>query len=296
MLVVPCNNLLAINASTIPSPLPSSSSMEICRSSFLFVTTSYHLKLRKNGVITCRSKKSALVEGPSCVFVGPIETASVDRLEALYQQARDSYYSGKPLIVDDMFDKVELKLRRYGSKYVVKYPRCSLMRQSTYADAEEDPSQLFALASIWLVFLAFGSLACLVPTIHTLGVMYNEDPFGSTLVLHSPQSVLEFPAALNRVLLVGLGSLVGFPISSAAVKALQGLWKNDLVALKGCCPNCGEEVFAFVRAAKPKEPPHRTDCHVCDSSLEFRTKVEESASKPRSRWVYGRIYLLKQNS
>jgi hypothetical protein len=26
------------------------------------------------------------------------------------------------------------------------------------------------------------------------------------------------------------------------VKVLQGLWKNDLVALKGACPNCGEEV------------------------------------------------------
>jgi hypothetical protein len=35
-----------------------------------------------------------------------------------------------------MFDRVELKLRWYGSKSVVKYPRCSLLRQSTYADAE----------------------------------------------------------------------------------------------------------------------------------------------------------------
>jgi hypothetical protein len=79
-------------------------------------------------------------------------------------QARDSYYSGQPLIVDDMFDKVEvnstslypslhtpatvqfpnelcflpcqLKLRVYGSPSVVKYPRCSLKRQSAYADAE----------------------------------------------------------------------------------------------------------------------------------------------------------------
>lgn len=30
----------------------------------------------------------------------------------------------------------QLKLRWYGSKCVVKYPRCSLRRQSTYADAE----------------------------------------------------------------------------------------------------------------------------------------------------------------
>ncbi|PVH61668.1 hypothetical protein PAHAL_3G090800 [Panicum hallii] len=79
---------------------------------------------------------AAAAEGPSCLYVGPIETASQEKLEALYHQARDSYYSGQPLIVDDMFDKVELKLRLYGSKSVVKYPRCSLIRQSTYADAE----------------------------------------------------------------------------------------------------------------------------------------------------------------
>lgn len=30
----------------------------------------------------------------------------------------------------------QLKLRWYGSKYVMKYPRCSLRRQSTYADAQ----------------------------------------------------------------------------------------------------------------------------------------------------------------
>lgn len=80
---------------------------------------------------TCKNE-----EGPSCVFVGPLETASKETLEALYRQARDAYYSGKPLIVDDMFDRVELKLRWYGSKSVIKYPRCSIRRQSTYADAE----------------------------------------------------------------------------------------------------------------------------------------------------------------
>lgn len=26
------------------------------------------------------------------------------------------------------------------------------------------------------------------------------------------------------------------------VKVLLGLWRNDLVSLKGACPNCGEEV------------------------------------------------------
>ncbi|CAL5195156.1 unnamed protein product [Lathyrus oleraceus] len=42
--------------------------------------------------------------------------------QLLIPQARDAYYKGEPLIVDDMFDRVELKLKWYGSKSVVKYP------------------------------------------------------------------------------------------------------------------------------------------------------------------------------
>lgn len=114
-------------------------------------------------------------------------------------QARDSYYSGRPLIVDDMFDKVEvnhssffsnnsplhakvevnrfsyllsshescmhllqLKLRLYGSKSVVKYPRCSLIRQSTYADAEVTISQhQIARLLYWLaVFIILSTFGC----------------------------------------------------------------------------------------------------------------------------------------
>lgn len=117
------------------------------------------------------ARVAAAAQGPSCLYVGPIETASQEKLEALYHQvlasaspppspcqkeasfyiffgtlchnnlhallhfacscfkstscqplacfsimccvccvqARDSYYSGQPLIIDDMFDKVEVK-------------------------------------------------------------------------------------------------------------------------------------------------------------------------------------------
>ncbi|KAK9998639.1 hypothetical protein SO802_018242 [Lithocarpus litseifolius] len=183
----------------------------------------------------------ANTEAPSCIFVGPIESASKETLEALYRQAQDAYYSGKPLIVDDMFDRVELKLRWYGSKSVVKYPRCSLRRHSTYADAEEDISQVFALASIWVLFLAFGSSACLVPIIYTVGKA-NQYAFSSGFYYGIQASTLEFLSVVNGILFMALGSVIGYPIALASVKVLQGLWRNDLVALKGACPNCGEEV------------------------------------------------------
>ncbi|KAL5709573.1 hypothetical protein ACHQM5_020248 [Ranunculus cassubicifolius] len=192
-----------------------------------------------------------------------------------------------------MFDQVELKLRWYGSKSVIKYPRCSLRRQSTYADAQEDPSQVLLLASVWTLLLTFGSLVFLVPAFSMVALSYQE-AFNSRLTTDGAVVALESLEMVNRSLFVALGSVIGIPIASAAVGALKGLLKNDLVALKGPCPNCGEEVFAFVKADKCVQTPHSADCHVCESSLEFRPRVEQSIANPRTQWVYGRIYLLRQ--
>lgn len=231
-------------------------------------------------------------EGPSCLYVGPIETASQERLEALYRQARDSYYSGQPLIVDDMFDKVELKLRVYGSPSVVKYPRCSLKRQSAYADAEEDNSLIMALSSIWMLLLLFGTSAFLVPSFYTLSRAFG-DAFGTRFLLYGAKS-LDGVTRVNDMVLIGLGYLIGYPVASASVGALQGLLTNNVVALKGSCPNCGEQVFAFVKTDKSIKAPHKAECHVCECPLEYRTKIERSLSGPRRSWVYGRVYMAKQ--
>ncbi|KAM7256652.1 hypothetical protein ACFE04_012393 [Oxalis oulophora] len=234
-----------------------------------------------------------VVEGPSCIYVGPVETASKETLEALYRQARDSYYSGTPLIVDDMFDRVELKLRSYGSKSVVKYPRCSIRRQSAYADAEEDTPQVITLACIWTLILGFGCSVCLMPVIYTIGRAY-QDSLDSGFFLGIQESALQSIAVLNGFLFMALGSVLGYPIASASVKQLQCLWRSNLVALKGACPNCGEEVFAFVKLDQSKKSPHRADCHVCESVLEFQTEVEGSVSKLGKQWVYGRVYLVSR--
>ncbi|XP_065013149.1 uncharacterized protein LOC135585157 isoform X3 [Musa acuminata AAA Group] len=210
-------------------------------------------------------------QGPCCLYVGPVETASKEMLEALYQQ---------------------LKLRLYGSKSVVKYPRCSLRQHSTYSDAEEDPSQAFALASVWMLLLAFGTSAILVPTIYSLSLALS-DIFNLRYFFYGGRSPFELFMMVNGFLIMGLGCLIGYPIASASVQALQGLWRKELVALKGSCPNCGEEVFAFVKSKTSYRHPHRAECHVCECTLEFRTKVEETFSTPGRRWVYGRVYLVQ---
>nr|KYP58530.1 hypothetical protein KK1_013942 [Cajanus cajan] len=236
--------------------------------------------------------------GPSCIYVGPLHTATKETLEALYSQARDAYYSGsgEPLILDDMFDRVELKLKWYGSKSVVKYPRCSIRRHSTYADADEDLSMALALASLWSLFLAIGSLACVWPMFYTVTTAYQK-AFDSGLSYGSQASGLGLGLlfAVNSSIFMALGLVIGYPVASASVKVLQGLWRNDLAALKGSCPNCGEEVFAFVRTDKANNSPHRADCHVCECLLEFRTKVEQPALRLGRQWVYGRIYLVRRS-
>lgn len=238
--------------------------------------------------------ETILREGPSCVFVGPVETARKDRLEALYQQARDSYYSGQPLIVDDMFDKVEVRLRWYGSKLVLKYPRCSLKRLSVYADAEVDNSQVMALACIWMIFLAAGLVTAVGPPACALNKACKDAVHfhfvHRNIMLHSA----DVGVPLSTSILMAVGLAIGVPMATAALGALQGLWRGDLVALKGSCPSCGEEVYAFVRADNSPHPRHKTECHVCEHPLVFQAKVEQSAS-PRGRpWAYGRIYLVKR--
>uniref|UniRef100_A0A6N2L936 Uncharacterized protein n=1 Tax=Salix viminalis TaxID=40686 RepID=A0A6N2L936_SALVM len=53
-------------------------------------------------------------------------------------------------------------------------------------------------------------------------------------------------------------------------------------------------VFAFVKSDQSNNSPHRADCHVCESLLEFRTQVEQTISRAGRRWVYGRIYLVSR--
>jgi hypothetical protein len=49
--------------------------------------------------------------------------------------------------------------------------------------------------------------------------------------------------------------------------------RGEVVALKGCCPNCGEEVYAFLEA-KQQKPHHKSECHVCEHPLVFHATVE----------------------
>lgn len=91
---------------------------------------------------------------------------------------------------------------------------------------QEDLSQVFTLASIWVLFLAIGSSACVVPIIYTIGLAY-QDAFNSGLSHDSylnQAPALEFLATVNGILFMFFGSLVGFPIASASGKFNISVW------------------------------------------------------------------------
>eukprot|EP00850_Spirogloea_muscicola_P020401 SM000214S06795 [mRNA] locus=s214:202118:203409:- [translate_table: standard] len=197
-----------------------------------------------------------------------------------------------------MFDKVETRLRWLKSSLVLKYPRCSLKRFSAYADAEADPSQLRALASMWSVLLASGLAAVVGPPLCALDgacqSVVSRARWGAPPLPHgaaSPASSLL--SSCNTALVIGAGLLVGIPLAMAAVRSLEELWKGGVVALKGTCPSCGEEVYAFVKAEKSLQPQHRCECHVCEHPLAFHASLEPMpGSKLGQLWAHGRVYLV----
>lgn len=122
------------------------------------------------------------------------------------------------------------------------------MRQSTYADAEvplfmafvsifyvknpafylfvdcyglfvgqEDPSQVLALATVWILLLALGSSAYLIPTILTISIAL-EDGFSSKSFISSRNYPFDLVPMLTNALFTVFGFAIGYPIASSSGK------------------------------------------------------------------------------
>ena len=165
-----------------------------------------------------------------------------------------------------------------------KYPRCSLRSKQKYSDAQADTSQMLALTALWSALLLGGaavSLASLPPLGHSQ--------------LAVPGLHLSGAAPF----------LAGAAVVGVAVRALQRLQSTTLVALKGDCPSCGEEVYAFVTSAtqqpgvRTARTAHGQDCHVCGRPLRFEVRMVTKAGTsgyvwPWQRRAAGRITLVAE--
>ena len=97
------------------------------------------------------------IEGPSCFVLPPLERATREDLERVYAQAKNTYFSGQPVVDDAMFDKIERRLKYLGSDVARKYPRCSRRDMRVYSDAETDREQMWALAATWFSLALLGA-------------------------------------------------------------------------------------------------------------------------------------------
>lgn len=82
---------------------------------------------------------------------------------------------------------------------------------------QTDLSMIFALASTWILFLAFGSSVCVGPMLYTVSMAYNT-AFNSGLSYVNRASGLGFLAMVNNIIFMALGCVIGYPIASASGK------------------------------------------------------------------------------
>lgn len=82
---------------------------------------------------------------------------------------------------------------------------------------QEDPSQEFALASIWLLLLAFGSTAIFVPVIYVISLAFA-DNISSRYFFYSERLTIVSLEMVNKTLTLVLGCLIGFPLAYASSK------------------------------------------------------------------------------
>ena len=220
------------------------------------------------------------IEGPSCIRLPPIEAATVSELEALYAQAKNTYFSGQPVVDDAMFDNIERRLRYLGSDAAVKYPRCSRRDMRVYSDASCDVEQMDALAGTWLFFAALG--------VGMVAVDFGEairEGIGAVAgggVAHNAAYGSFRPPVIG---------LLGIFLANGGLERFGRLRAGQTVAMKGDCPSCGEEVYAFMPGNAPTARVE-CECHVCERRLAFTAEV---ASAENARWrrvATGRIYLV----
>lgn len=83
---------------------------------------------------------------------------------------------------------------------------------------QADLSMIFALASTWTLFLAFGSLVCVGPLLYSVSMAYHTS-LGSGLSYVNQASGLGFLATVNNVVFVALGCVIGYPVASNSGKS-----------------------------------------------------------------------------
>ena len=210
-----------------------------------------------------------------------IDEADVAELETMYTHAKEEFHSGQAIVDDAHFDSLERRLRALDSETVQRGPRCSLRRMRTYSDAVPDSEQLASLYGVW----------------RTLGAT------AALLAAGGISRILSIPEDGAMAVVVATAAVLGaMPMGMAAKRSLTRLDSGAVVALRGPCPSCGEEVYTFIdlparvkaieakamTGGRPFEVTRASECHVCGSNIVF---VASPLEETKSAGLYGRIYV-----
>lgn len=206
-------------------------------------------------------------------YVENLDSATLAELEALYADAKDAYFAGNPCVSDAYFDALELKLSYAQSSVVRKYPRCSVRGKAIYSDCVTDESQMRVLTASYLVILGLGILFVLIDLGHDLKAM-----IGSA----------EMAQAQFRPPVL---ALVGLGLSQRGAEKLREAREGGTLAMTGECPNCNEQVFAFMDT-KRGQSKERCECHVCGRKIVFEATFERVQSSEWKVAGKGRVYLV----
>ena len=175
---------------------------------------------------------------------------------------------------DAHFDAIERRLRVLDSAAVVRGPRCSLRGMRVYSDAVPDSEQMANLAILWSAIGGGAALAAIG------GIV--------SLSRIPDDGLAAVPGA-------AFAALIAATMGTTAVSSLQRIGEGRVAALRGSCPACGEELYAFVDPPRPRpemcdkqsEVDHPSECHVCGASVVFMARRLDAASPS----LHGRIYL-----
>ena len=171
------------------------------------------------------------IEGPSDPPL-PLDLATRDDLERVYLQAKNTYFSGQPVVDDQMFDEIERRLRYLGST-PPQAPGAAYIH--AHSQTPSPTAQMDALAWTWLSFAALGALLIALDVRDAIA----DSSFSAAATAMATRRPPVF-------------AVVGAFLARSGWEKYAKLREGTTVAVTGDCPNCAERVYAFVPANKPR--------------------------------------------
>ncbi|MBA0796719.1 hypothetical protein Gohar_007462 [Gossypium harknessii] len=193
------------------------------------------------------------------MYISLIEDALVSTIfagsdEQKFLEASMAYVSGKPILSDEEFDELKMRLKMEGSEIVVEGPRCSLRSRKVYSDLSVDYLKMFLLN---------------VPaTVVALGLFFFLDDLTGFEITY----LLELPEPFSFI----FTWFAAVPLIVYLAQSLTKVVVNDSLILKGPCPNCGTENVSFfgtILSISSGGTTNTLKCSNCETTLEYNAKT-----------------------